>query len=158
MPKNNSKGFSLIGVIVAIFIISIGMIGILDLSQSSLRAAYLSQTRLIASGLAQEGIEVVRYMRRFQTEWDDWYDTVSSGNYRVQYNNSNLLVFSETPLKYNTVSGLYQYDSGDDTPFYRKLTLTKISADEIKVVAEIKWQKSGNWHSLIAESRLWNWK
>lgn len=160
-PKTGAapkSGFSLIGVIVAVFILSIGMIGVLDLSQASLRAASLSQTRLIASGLAQEGIEMVRYMRRTQSDWSDWYDAVSSGDYRVQYDNSSLLPFSETPLKFNAASGLYQYDSGDNSQFYRKIGLTKISADEVKVVVEVKWQRGGAWRNLTAEDRLWNWK
>jgi len=153
-----TSGFSLIGVIVAIFIVSVGMIGILDLSQASLRAASLSQARLTASGLAQEGIEMIRYMRRGQSDWSDWYNAVSSGDYLVQYNNSNLLSFSETPLRFNSVSGLYQYDSGDNSQFYRKIGLTKISSDEVKVVVEVKWQRGGAWRNLTAEDRLWNWK
>lgn len=158
MSKYSKKGFSLIGVILAIFITSIGVIGMLDLSQSSLKAASLSKMRLIASGLAQEGVEVVRYIRRSQTEWDDWYDSILSGGYLIQYNSSGLLPFSEIPLKINTSNGLYQYDIGSNSYFYRKITLTKISLDEIKIIVEIKWIEKGNWHHLTVEDRLWNWK
>ena len=161
MSKYNKKGFSLIGVILAVFITSVGIVGMLDLSQTSLKAATLSKTRLIASGLAQEGVEVVRYTRRAQMEWDDWYDSVSSGNYLVQYNNANLLdflVFSETPLRLNAGSGLYQYDAGANSPFYRKVTLTKWSSTEVRVIVEIKWLEKGNWHKLTVEDRLLNWK
>ena len=158
MSKRNQKGFSLIGVIVAVFIVTIGMVGILDLSQASLKGALLSKMRLVASGLAQEGAEIIRYMRRSQTEWDNWYGSILSGNYLVQYNSPDLLFFSETPLRFNTGSGLYQYDSGENSPFYRKITLTKLSPDEIKVAVEIKWRVKGNWHNLTVEDRLWNWK
>ncbi len=158
MSKRNQKGFSLIGVIVAIFIVAIGMVGILNLSQASLKGAFSSKMRLVASGLAQEGTEIIRYMRRSQTEWDDWYGSILSGDYLVQHNSSDLLSFSETPLRFNANSKLYQYDSGDDSPFYRKITLTKLSSDEIKVAVEVKWRAGGNWHSLIVEDRLWNWK
>ena len=161
MSKYNKNGFSLIGVILAIFITSVGIVGMLDLSQTSLKAASLSKMRLIASGLAQEGVEIVRYTRRAQMEWDDWYDAIISGNYLVQYDNSNLLdflTFSETPLKFNVNGGLYQYDSGSNSSFYRKATLTKLSADKVKVVVEIKWHEKGNWHELTVEDRLLNWK
>jgi Tfp pilus assembly protein PilV len=158
MSKHNQKGFSLIGVIVAVFIVAISIVGILNLSQASLKGAFSSKMRLIASGLAQEGTEIIRYMRRSQTEWDNWYSSVSSGDYLVQYNSSDLLSFSETPLRFNANSGLYQYDSGSDSLFYRKITLTKLSSNEIQVAVEVKWRAGGNWHNLTVEDRLWNWK
>jgi len=154
MLKDNQKGFSLLEVIVAVFIVAVGLVGILTLANMSLKGASTSKMKLIASGLAQEGIEVVRDIRRSNTEWDDWYSGVSNGDYRVQYNSANLMSFSETPLKLDTNSGLYQYSSGDDSSFYRKITLTKISADEVKVVMEVKWPDN----TLTAEDRLWNWK
>ncbi|MEA2113138.1 MAG: prepilin-type N-terminal cleavage/methylation domain-containing protein [Patescibacteria group bacterium] len=158
MRGYNKSGFSLIGVIVAIFIIAIGLVGILSLSQTSLKGAYLSKMRLVASGLAQEGIEVVRYTRRSQMEWDSWYGSISSGDYLVQYDSPDLLLFSETPLKFNASSGLYQYDSGHDSPFCRKIILTKLPSDKIRIVVEVKWLVMGNWHYLTVEDKLWNWK
>lgn len=115
--------------------------------------------KLIASGLAQEGIEVIRDMRKAETEWDDWYSSVTTGDYRIQYDSASLLSSSETPLKYDSNSGLYQYDTGDDSPFYRKVSLTSVSTNEVKVVIEIKWLlPTGDWQYLNTENRLWNWK
>lgn len=153
-----NQGFSLLGVIIAIFITSVGLLSILSLAVTTIKSSALSEAKLIASGLAQEGVEVVRGFRRAQTEWNDWYSFVSSGDYRVQYNSASLMSFSETPLKLDTTSGLYQYDTGNDSPFYRKVNLTKVSASEVKVVVEVKWQLKGGWHYLTVEERLWNWK
>jgi len=118
--------------------------------------------RLIASGLAQEGIESIRDIRRSNANWIDWewYSTVSTStvqNYLIQYDNDNLISFSEIPLKVNS-NGFYQYDDGDNTPFYRKITLTKVSFQEVKVEVEIKWNSKGNEHYLTVEDHLWNWK
>lgn len=145
------------GIIVTIFIVSVGLMGILGLSNASLKGASLSKNRLIASGLAQEGVEVVKNIRKSNTEWDDWYSSVVNGDYRVQYNSSALMAFSETPLKLDP-SGLYQYGSGDNTIFHRKVILTKISDHEVKVVVEVKWLLKGGQHTLTVEDRLWNWK
>jgi type II secretory pathway pseudopilin PulG len=154
----SNKAFSLIGIIVTIFVVSVGLMGILGLSSSSLKGASLSKNRLIASGLAQEGIEVIRNIRKLNTEWDDWYNSIVNGDYRVQYDSSALMAFSETPLKLDPASGLYQYDSGENSIFYRKITLTKISDYEIKVVVELKWLLKGDQRILTVEDRLWNWK
>ena len=165
MSINQQKGFTLIGVIISIFITSSGLVAALALANMSIKGAFLGERRLIASGLIQEGIEVVRDIRRSNTEWADWdwygnngaIATSTSQDYRIQYSNANLLSFSETPLKIDG-SGFYQYDSGTDTTFYRKVTLTKNSYREVKVVIEIKWKLKGQWHYLTAEDHLWKWK
>lgn len=163
MLKNNQKGFSLLGVIAAVFVISIGLVAILSLASFSIKSASVSEMRLIASGLAQEGIEIIRDARQLNSNWDEWQwyseviATSSSQSYLIQYDDSSLLPFSEIPLKLDT-NGFYQYDSGDNSPFYRKITLTKISYSEVKAIIEVKWQTKDQWQYLMLEERLWQWK
>jgi len=157
--KKNESGFSLLGVIAAFFIITVGMVGILGLANTTIKGSSLSKMRLIASGLAQEGIEVVRNMRS-DTDWTVWHAGVSSGDYIIQYDSSSLVIFPEIeiPLKFNPSNGLYQYDSGNNSPFYRKVSLTKVSNNEAKIVVEIKWQIKEQWHYLTVEDKIWNWR
>ena len=54
MDNSKDAGFSLIGVIVAMFILTIGLASILSLASTSLKGAAISENRLIASALAQE--------------------------------------------------------------------------------------------------------
>ncbi|MBU1178862.1 hypothetical protein KKB69_00775 [Patescibacteria group bacterium] len=165
------KGFSFIGVMVATFIASIGMVALFSLSIMSLKGASVGEMRLIASGLAQEGIEIVRDVRAINIEWSnwEWYSTStpmvhpvgSSAAYCVQYNSTALFSCGEIPLKLNKTTMLYQYDSGDNSPFYRKVILTRISNNQVKVAVEVKWKLIGSdtsWHSLVAEDRLWKWR
>lgn len=155
---SESAGLSLLGLLIAIFITTTGLIAILSLSNLTLKGGTPSEMKLIASGLAQEGVEIVRDIRKSYPEWNDWYSGVIGGDYLVQYDSAVLLPYSEIPLELNVGSGLYQYSAGQNTPFYRKITLVKISSVEVKVTAEVKWRTGGNWHYLTAEDRLWNWK
>lgn len=155
--REKNAGFSLIGVIASLFIVAIGLTSVISLSSMSLKSSATSKMRLIASGLAQEGIEAVRDIRRSNIEWDDWHSSISNGDYRVQYNNTDLIAFFDTPLKINA-NGYYQYDSGDNSVFYRKVTFNKVSANELKLTVEVKWEIRNQWSYLTVEDHLWNWK
>lgn len=166
--KRKEKGFSLLGVIIAMFIMIVGMVGILGLLEMSFYSAYSSKMKLTASGLAQEGIEIVRGIRRRQSDWDAWYSSIpnSGMNISVQYNSDCLGCCpggscpspgSNPKLKINS-SGFYQYDSGNESSFTRMITIEKISSNEIKVISEVNWQRGSSGHFFRIEDRLWNWK
>lgn len=162
--KINFNGFTLLEVIVAIFLILTGLIAILTLINYSLGTAKASEMRVVASFLAQEGIEVVRYTREVNSNWGDWYNSFATGtpvSFLVQYNDQSLIrnFVADAPLILDN-NGYYQYDdvSGKITPFYRKVTLTKLGANEVKVLVEVKWKDKTGWKYLLAEDRLWNWK
>jgi len=155
--RDQQKGLSLIEIIVTIFVCSVALIMVLNLLTFSIKAAAVSKADLIAANLAQEGIELIRYNREI-SDWVVWHSSVVNGDYRVQYNSSSLLAYSETPLKIDG-DGFYQYDAGTNTPFYRKITLAKVSDDELQVLVEIKWRDVNNvWRYLKVEDRLWNWR
>ena len=165
MLFKKDSGLSLIGVLIAIYITGMGLVAALALANMSIKGSHLGEMRLIASGLVQEGVEIVRDVRRSYPNWIDW-DWYGNGgaiatstfqNFRVQYDNGSLVSFSETPLKIDG-NGFYQYDSGTNSDFYRKVTLTKKSFEELRVVVEVKWQLKGDWYYLTVEDHLWKWK
>ena len=88
----------------------------------------------------------------------------NSVEYCVHYSTTKLsdpgCVSPNDPLRlwYVFGFGLYQYIAGNETPFYRKVTLTRESNDEVKVKVEVSWEIKGQSHNLIVEDRLWNWK
>lgn len=157
----HNRGFSLLEVTVAVSILIVGIVSVISLTNSSLSGAQLSKMRLISAGLAQEGIEIVRDIREFNLDksgWNNWYDSIINGDYNVQYNDTNLRPFSVAPLMFNPSTLLYQYDSGNDSLYYRRINLQKISSHQIDVLVEISWTAKGREHSLIAEDQLWNWR
>jgi hypothetical protein len=163
--KKNAKnaGFSLMEVIVAIFFLSVGLLGALTLINYTLISISVNSSRLVAANLAQEGIEIIRNFRDSNfgaSGWDDWYSSIVNGDYRVQYNDVALRPFSDTQLLYDSATGLYGYDAGSGTPnvFKRKITLEKISNVEVKVVVQMTWTEKGRERFLTVEDRLWNWR
>ena len=57
------KGFTMLEVIFAIFVILVGVLGSYTVIQKTISYTYQSSLRLTAAYLAQEGIEVVRNIR-----------------------------------------------------------------------------------------------
>ncbi|MBI4811992.1 hypothetical protein HY798_00870 [Candidatus Falkowbacteria bacterium] len=164
MEDEKQKGFGIIETLAAIFFISVGLLAILGMANRCLQGANYLKMKLIASFLAQEGIETVRFVRELSPDWADWYALISPSptNYLVEYDDDTWQEivsqpFSERPLKIS--NGAYQYSVGTNSPFYRKVTLSKPNdSDEVKIEVEIKWLDRVGWRYIRAEDRLWNWR
>jgi len=82
--QQKNKGFTLIEMIIAVFIFTVSLAALLSVSARGLRAANLAQRQVTADYLALEGIEAVRNLR--DTELLDrdsiasWSDLFSSNN------------------------------------------------------------------------------
>ena len=88
-----NKGFSLIEVVTAIFILTVGVGGAFSLIYQTLSAVYLVRSELTASFLAQEGVEIVKNLRdnawlysraATSTSWLA-YLSEAGGDYEVDY-------------------------------------------------------------------------
>jgi prepilin-type N-terminal cleavage/methylation domain-containing protein len=124
------RGFTLIEVIVAIFLITVGMAGAFNLVQRTIAFTSVSSSRLQAAYLAQGGIELVRNTR-----------------------DSNWLAGNEWDL--NLPSGT---ETGLLGKFDRTITITAPEPDKMVVSVEINWQERGRDHSVTAQTELYNWK
>lgn len=160
----NKQGFTLMEVIVAVAIIITALISSLALITSSISGIKENKSKIIATGLAQEGLEIVRNIRdnnwlNYKRKADDWRDGLEAGDYLVEYNQESLLSFSSVPLKINTTNGRYQYSSGNDTIYYRKITIQDIvgDIDQFKVVVDVSWQEAGKDNLFSVETRFYNW-
>ncbi len=155
--KKKSAGFTLLEMIVATSILISGVLVVYASSAQLLAYTYNNQYRLVASYLAQEGVEVVRNIR--DKNWvngeEDWRTGLGTGDWQTQYDSSALSAYSGSPLQL-TLDGFYNYETGDETIFTRKLTITHPSDDSVKLVVEVSWPyDKGN--PVQAESFLYNW-
>ncbi len=158
------RGFTIIEAMVAFMVLTIALIPALLLSSSSVNIALSIQNRLVAAGLAQEGIEVVRTVRDhnwFQTVPSPFDTGLSPGAYRIGWDSTSLMSFQDSPLYFHSDTGLYDYNAAGmalETPFKRKIAIAKLSAVELKVESEVTWQERGRSRSVKVEEHLFDWK
>jgi len=185
---NSQRGFTLIELIIAIFILSIGIVGIFGAYSAMVVATSDISNRFTATYLAQEGIEIVKNIR--DTNWTNiakycsgqttcnytWVDGLSScaNGCEADYTtNGTTSVMKTWPaggyLLTDAISGFYNYSGGIQTKFKRKITIN-ISGDEMKVSVTVYWNKKAslispgglaaepNSGSVTAEEDLYNWK
>lgn len=178
IKNQGEKGFSLLETVVALGILVVGIGGAVGLVAQSLSSIEAIKNKVIAANLAEEGIEVVRNLRD-----ENWLNDVHwrgegggialnvDTDYRVQYNATALINFSDTPLQVNS-AGYYGYNGqtfngqtfsgGSDTVFKRKITLSTVTKADgtqvMKVVSRVDWTEKGRARSISIEDWLYNWK
>lgn len=143
---------------VALLISGVALTAIVFTLQSNLTTADSLRDNTVATGLATEGLEVVRNIR--DQEWMTSFtfgNNLPNGTYEVQWNSTALSSSTSRFLKKDSGSGIYSYDLGNDTFFKRTITISTASADEKIVSVSITWTLRGVAHTLSAESHLYNW-
>lgn len=159
---SRDAGFTLIEGLLAFFILTLGVLGSYAVVSRNLSVAVGIKNELIAVQIAEEGTEVVRNIRD-----NDWHAgsvfgaSIPDGTWRVQWNSTTLLAVASTPLKLDSASGLYSYDSGTDTLFSRAVTIsTPAGEGAIRriVTINVTWKERGVSKSVQAEEHLYNWK
>jgi len=166
----NKKGFSITEVLVVIFILSMGMLGVLSLTVQNIKSINLNKNKLIAVELAQEGLEFVKNIR--DTNWikdDAWLNRInyaSSSSYTIYYNSDgtkNPVIANVSDIAnarlYLDSDGFYTHaPSTNLTPFYRLITINQETNASTTVTSELKWQDSIKIHTYKINTILYNWR
>ena len=161
----NNKGFSLIEVVTAIFILTVGVGGAFSLIYQTLSAVYIVRSELTASFLAQEGVEIIKNLR--DNAWlesraatsTSWLTNLSEagGDYEVDHTTEYLSRSNNSTYLKVDSNGLMNYSSGDNTNFTRSVALTNVSTTTVKVVVIVEWKTGGRNHSLEVVENITNW-
>ena len=174
---HNKKGVSILEVIVAIVIITIGMVGVLSLVIQNVQAQYIDKNVLIASGLGQECLELVRNIRDLNwltpnlnpvTGWKlgtgagSAGDIVRSGNnYAIDYSRAIKIVNSvvDDARLYVNSNGFYTHTSSGNaqTNFFRFINVID-HTDYLDIKCTIRWTQGAQNHDYAAETYLYNWR
>lgn len=158
-----NKGFTLIEVLAAMFIMMMGVVGVIGLITRAMASSSSVNSQLVASYLSQEGLELVRNMRDAnflkihkgaEGQWNDGLTACAAGC-GADFNDVALGSFQDTFLKLN--SGFYTYDAGIDTIFKRKITVDSATADLLRVSVDVSWQDKENMRTVRGATELYNW-
>ncbi len=163
------KGFSLIEVITAIFILTVGVGGSFSLVYQTLSTVYDVRSRLTASFLAQEGVEIVKNLRdaawlesraATSTSWLTYLGE-GEGDYELDYSTTDLtdraLGANDDPTYLRVDNdGFFNYSSGDVTHFTRKISLSS-TTNTVDVIVLVNWEVGGRDHDLEIKETITNW-
>lgn len=156
-------------VIVVISIIAIGLVGVVSLVVQNVQVQYINRDILIASQLAQEGLELARNIRD-----KNWLDIASSPwvfqDIAEQDSIKTFIILSDqstvdvtdiddAQAKLLNNNGYYNYQSGSDTIFRRIIkTDNNYSASFTVVSCIVQWTEKGQTQQYIADTILYNWR
>lgn len=155
------RGFTLVEAMVALVLITVAMGPVFILATSAINTASRVEHNLIASNLAQEGIETLRNIR--DTNWlnEAMFDNnIPAGTWRIQWDTMGgdfMAVGSNPVLKKN--NGLYNYSTGVDTVFRRTINISKPNSGELVLTSLVTWIERGGINRTVSvESHLFDWQ
>ena len=161
MRKDN--GQLIVELMVAMGLMVIGLLGIFSVLSQSLGLSRVAANQYIAANLAAEGIEVTKnildtnFINGYQ-----WNLGFQNGDYAVEFNSASLIDSPQTinsPLKFDESTGRYNYTTGKNTNFVRRITIENIDPTEIKVTSQIEWKdRGGTDFEIVIEDRFKNWR
>ncbi len=141
-------GFTMLEVIFAIFIISVGILSSYTIIQELVSSAEQSSLRLTAAYLSQEGVEIVRNIR--DTNWMDptgslaWDNGLGAGDWEADYSTVNFTDGYDGDYLNINGNGFYGYGSGSQTLFKRKITVVHDGSDKLDISVKVYWNYRGS--------------
>jgi hypothetical protein len=176
------RSFTLLEVILAITVLTIAVGGSFALISQTIASVSVVQSKLTASYLAQEGIEIIKNIR--DTNWLNfqlWDQSLDGGDYEVDYLTAILpdslpcspfCEYDNLELLGIDQDGFYGYNYLlEHKPiFKRKITISdkedldkdpekdpEEKPDRLKVSVKVLWAERGKFYSITVQEYLYNW-
>lgn len=144
------------------------LLGVVSLISQNIQVQNINKNNLIASSLAQEGIELVRNIR--DTNWlsGQAFDSyLSDGTYRMDYRGSRPVPTTDiSQNKLYLKDGLYLHDNGGEleltpTIFSRQIVINKLSSyqgEPLQVRSIISWVDHNKPYRYELQALLFDWR
>ncbi len=181
--NKKQKGFTLIEMIIAIALLTFGIVAVYGSFASTAASTYNTSARFTAAYLGQEGLEIIRSIRdnNFNNpgnpSWDNGLragicdiSTGGSGcmaDYKTKsvtpgMGDTGLLTYNSNTFLALNQDGFYSYDmGGTPTIFKRKITISEKSpakSDVISATVYVYWTYNGQSFNYTASTDIYNWK
>ena len=171
-----NKGFTIIELIISIFILSVAIVGIYNSFSAMVYMTNNASNNLKAAYLTQEGLEIVRNIR--DNNWvsgNDWNIGLDDTNqcaigceadYTTGTSPGNSMITHFGDYLFLNTNGFYQYNQAGATQtiFKRDIVITSVSSDILKVAVTVTWDQAANilnpgakQGSIEADEYLYNW-
>ena len=126
--KYNSKGFTFLELLIAIFIIVVGILSISALASFTTKAGRLNKEMLIGAYLAQEGVEIMRGIRDNNFLNDrNFNHGFSTGTCGVDYSSISCVPENQNRFLAIDNTGRYSYSPGSSTNFRRVIEISSVT-------------------------------
>ncbi len=174
--QQKNKGFTLVETLVAISIFTMSILALLSILTQGISNTNYAKTKMTGLYLAQEGIEYIRNMRDtyvLYTEMtgNDWnkfkvkLNLCSPGN---ECGIDNLFLSTDPSFIFKCSSGAggcklyldngnYNAIVGNESGFVRKIWMTTITANEVKVFSSVSWNQGSGAYNITLSEDLFNW-
>lgn len=182
-----NTGFTLVETLIAISIFSLSILALMAVLSQGISDTIYAKKKVIATYLAQEGVEYVRTLRDTyvlysvsgQSGWDAFNTKLtetgancddSNGCY---FDDQNLNYMDQTVpiadisliacvsdcpvLLYDETSGKYGYALGESSTYIRKIQISQINADETKIFSTVSWPQGSGVYQITFSENLFNW-
>jgi len=143
-----NKGFTLIELLITITVVLTGVFGAYIAIGQGITIVDYARSRLTAAFLAQEGVEIVKNIRdtnllEHRAGSEDWDNGLFAGEYEVEADGTGYDIFSVgSQLRFlkKTEHGFYNYSSGENTRYQRKVAIEKLADDHLRITVTVYWK------------------
>ena len=171
--KNNSAGFTVVEVLVALTIFSFAIVGLVTVSAGGLANTSISKNTLTANYLAQEGIELVRNLRDSDVllyssaGWNPFINSLNAGQCNTS-TGCNIDPLSLTisacssngcSIPFDPATGYYGQGPGNSI-FTRVIKIgasMKSNGSEIPITSIVTWPQGLTTKTVALTENIFNW-
>lgn len=167
--KSNRSGQSLVEVMIALSILTMGFLGVFNLLAKSLFLNRTVSNEATATYLAAEGVELAKNMidhdvyLGLATGGAGWGACFGNGgDFELDHISQSCTFSLNRPLWYHAASGLYDYNQAGatKTAFTRKINVQNVGAPlghEIEVKSTVSWNTGLASSKIAIEDYFYNW-
>jgi Tfp pilus assembly protein PilV len=157
-------GFTLLETMVAIMLFIIALSALLALVRDSITSATYTRNEVVATYLAQEGIDYIRnirdqmvYVNPTLSPWSDFVTEIGTTRSCGSSTGCHLDSYAFNKLTACTATCPTILIQPSNKPFIRKITTKDIGTDALLVKVEVSWLNGLNTRTRVLTTSLYNW-